>query len=566
MINSRPNIYFRFIIILLFTFILSLLFYRNYSLYPSVMGDEYINSIFSKNTNFKDMLIPSYVYFYFYKISYVCDSDYLNCARILNLLFFVFGIFFIYLLSIKFANRNTSKIIFILLLLSPFNVYTAYFIAESMFFCFIWLTFYLTFTLTINKYYYFFIGFLLSICSLIKPHAIFFIPVFVVYFYVLKKNISKTLLNCSYFILSFFFIKLIISILTDVEFSIFGEYYNKDTRRYIEITFSDLVLILKYSIINLFGIASFLLIVFSLPILILIQNSIIYFKKLKHDYFDSFSIFVLIIFTFITIIYSVFNGFSANYHMLEKLDESPFRINNRYYFFIFPLLLIIFLKEFSIMKKKKIKSKLIKIVSIIFILTLVYFSMNFYESYHLVDAPFYRGLTYNKNFFYLSVVFSILLIILYNYKKKESLRIYLFIFLPIIFIISSIPINKEILFYKTPTKSNQIGNYLNEYFKSKNNDSFLIINIDENKVEPLDKFKLIMSFDKKNIAITEIKSSLISEDNINKDLIHKYSKKKYWERNINTIKYNHNILIINKINELTIFYMESNTNLIKRIY
>ena len=192
--------------------------------------------------------------------------------------------------------------------------------------------------------------------------------------------------------------------------------------------------------------------------------------------------------------------------------------------------------------------------------------MNFYESYHLVDAPFYRGLTYNKNFFYLSVVFSILLIILYNYKKKESLRIYLFIFLPIIFIISSIPINKEILFYKTPTKSNQIGNYLNEYFKSKNNDSFLIINIDENKVEPLDKFKLIMSFDKKNIAITEIKSSLISEDNINKDLILKYSKKKYWERNINTIKYNHNILIINKINELTIFYMESNTSLIKRIY
>ena len=566
MINSRPNIYFRFIIILLFTFILSLLFYRNYSLYPSVMGDEYINSIFSKNTNFKDMLIPSYVYFYFYKISYVCGSDYLNCARILNLLFYVFGIFFTYLLSIKFANHNTSKIIFILLLLSPFNVYTAYFIAESMFFCFIWLTFYLTLTLTINKYYYFFIGFLLSICSLIKPHAIFFIPVFVVYFYVLKNNIYKFLLNCVCFILSFFFIKLIISILTDVEFCIFGEYYNKDTRRYIDITFSDLVLILKYSIINLFGIASFLLIVFSLPILILIQNSIIYFKKLKHDHFDSFSIFVSIIFIFITIIYSVFNGFSANYHMLEKLDESPFRINNRYYFFIFPLLLIIFLKEFSTMKKKKIKSKLIKIVSIIFILTLIYFSMNFYESYHLVDAPFYRGLTYNKNFFYLSVVFSILLIILYNYKKKESLRIYLFIFLPIIFIVSSIPINKEILFYKTPTKSNQIGNYLNEYFNSKDNDSFLIINIDENKDEPLDKFKLIMSFDKKNIAIIEIKNSLMSEDNINKDLILKHSKKKYWERNINTIKYNHNILIFNKINKLTIFYLERKTNLIKRIY
>ena len=63
MINNKFN----FLIFISSIFIISLLFYRNHSLYPSVMGDEYINNIFSKNINFKDMLIQVTYIFIFIK-------------------------------------------------------------------------------------------------------------------------------------------------------------------------------------------------------------------------------------------------------------------------------------------------------------------------------------------------------------------------------------------------------------------------------------------------------------------------------------------------------------------
>ena len=370
MINNT----FRFLIFISSIFIISLLFYRNHSLYPSVMGDEYINNIFSKNTNFKDMLIPSYLYFYFYKISYVCETGYLNCVRFFNIVFFICGVYVTYLLAIKFSNNNYSKIIFILLLISPYNIYTAYFLPESMFYFFISLTFYLTFYLKVNKYYYFIIGSFLGFCSLIKPHAVFFVPVFIIYFFIFNKNISKSLLNNSYLVFSFFSIKLILNIFLDVEFSIFGDYYNKDAKRYIDINFFELLKIFKFSIINFFGIISFLLIIFSLPILILIQNSIIYFKKLSHNKSDNFSIFVLVTFIFILINYSIFSAFSSNFHIQNIAWETPFRLNIRYYFYIFPLLLIIYINELTNVNTQQINKKLVNFLYLTFLFfLLIYF-------------------------------------------------------------------------------------------------------------------------------------------------------------------------------------------------
>ncbi len=498
MINKDLKYFLKSIIFFSSFIIISFLFYRNFSLFPSVMGDEYINSIYSKNTNIEDINLPSYLYFYFYKVSYFCGPDYLNCVRSLNIFVFVFGLYLTYLLAIKFSNKNFAKIFFILLLVSPYNIYTAYFMPESMFYLFIYLTFYLTFTLKINRRYYFITGFVLGLCSLIKPHAIFFIPVFFIYFSILNKSISKNLLNNAFFIFSFFFIKLMFSIVTDVEFSIFGSFYSHAVKTYTDITLIEFLRILKFSIINFFGIISFLLIIFCLPILILFENSMTYFQKKGNYKFESFSLFVLITFVCIITTYSIFSGFSANYHVEKNIAfENSFRLNNRYYFFIFPLLLIIFLNEITNTKKGKINTKLIKIFSLVSTIIIIYFVLNKYPSYHLIDAPLYRGLTYNNYFFYFITIFSLLLIFLYNNNKKISLKIYFFIFLPITIFFSSLPINKEILVYKNPTKSEKIGNYLKGYFNTELDDNFLIIKIDENKENVLDIFKILMAFEKK---------------------------------------------------------------------
>ena len=48
MINKNFKILFRSTIIFLSLLVIGFLLYRNFSLYPSVMGDEYVNYIFSK--------------------------------------------------------------------------------------------------------------------------------------------------------------------------------------------------------------------------------------------------------------------------------------------------------------------------------------------------------------------------------------------------------------------------------------------------------------------------------------------------------------------------------------
>ncbi len=568
MINKNLNLFLKFIFIFFSLVIINFLLYRNFSLYPSVMGDEYINNIFSKNTDFKDMLIPSYIYFYSYKVTYACGSDYLNCVRYLNILFFVFGIYFTYLLAKKFSNQNYSKILFILLLIGPYNIYTAYFMAESMYFCLIWFTFYLTFSLKINKGYYFIIGFILGLCSMVKPHAIFFIPVFVMYFSILSKSITKNLLNNALFIFSFFFIKFMLSIFANVEFSIFGNYYSHAVISYTDINLNEFLRIIKFSFINFYGIISFLLIIFCLPILITIQNFIIHIQKRKNYKLDDFSIFILFVLTFIIIVYSVFSGFSANFHFNKDIPfENSFRLNNRYYFFIFPLLLIFFLKEMTNTNKKNYNTKFFKIFSLIIILIIIHFGFNLYPSYHLADAPLYRGVTYNNYFFYFIIIFSITLIILYNYKYKISLKIYLFIFLPIIFILSSIPINKEILTYKKPDNSYIIGSHLKEYFKSEFNDNFLIIKISENKENELNIFKILMAFEVKNVAIIDMNDSKIDDDVVDKNLILKLSKNnKFWERTKDMQNFQHYLLVINKPKITKIIYSKANSEFIKKIY
>ena len=136
-----------------------------------------------------------------------------------------------------------------------------------------------------------------------------------------------------------------------------------------------------------------------------------------------------------------------------------------------------------------------------------------------------------------------------------------------IFIFSSLPINKELLFHKKPSKSAQIGEYLKEYFYSQIDDDFLIIKTDKNNDRSLDNFKLLMSFDKKNIAITEIDNFSILEDKIDKNLILSFSKNiKYWERKKDTNLFDHYIVIINKPRMTKILYLKANSKIIKNIY
>ena len=139
--------------------------------------------------------------------------------------------------------------------------------------------------------------------------------------------------------------------------------------------------------------------------------------------------------------------------------------------------------------------------------------------------------------------------------------------MPTIFLISSIPITKEILSYKKQDTSFKIGNHLKEYFKSELNDNFLIIKINKNRQYELNIYKILMGFEIKNVSTVEIIDSEINDRIIDKSFILKLSNNsKSWETKKNIQNFQHYIVIINKPEIQKIIYLKANSKLLREIY
>lgn len=550
---------FKIISLFLTLLILILILIRNNSLFPSVMGDEFIHILNSKSSEFNNIKIYSPLYYFLYKSTFICEDQFINCARYLNLLFFLSATFIFFLLCKKFSNKQISYYIFLILLLSPFNIYSAYFMPEMSYFFFVSLLFYNLLSLDLSKKNIFVLGVLCGLCSLVKPHAIFLLPGLIAYFFFLQK---ANLLNISILSIGFLILKIFLYIFFSIKFSFFGEYYSSDGFNYLNISLDQYIKIIKYMIINLFGIINFLLIVFAIPLILTFNNIYVYFK-IKNTTFK------LAFFTFITIfslifIFSFFVSISANFHEHIHLHESPFRLNNRYYYFVLPLLLVVLAHNLFDFKKIVFNQNVTICLSVIFSISIIIYSFNTYENFHLVDAPLYRGIIHNNFFYVFIILFVLIMIIFFNYKKLATIKIYTFLFLPILFIISSIPINKEILFYKNPSKSNLIGMELDNYFRNEDKKKYLIINFNEKYSEKLDEFKILTSFNKQYVGIISFENQNLDNINLSNNLIKVLSKKNpYWSYS-NNIDYDYIIIVLNKI-KFEIYYFDTKIEILKKI-
>jgi len=113
-----------------------LLIFRNLGLYPIVFPDEYTYSKFSRLIPFREAYIPNYLWFLVYRVTSICGDGFLGCGRLLNVVFFVSAAPFIYLIGKKITGEKTALLISVLSILGPINVYTAFFMPESLYFLF----------------------------------------------------------------------------------------------------------------------------------------------------------------------------------------------------------------------------------------------------------------------------------------------------------------------------------------------------------------------------------------------------------------------------------------------
>jgi phosphoglycerol transferase len=163
-------------LLLLIVFSVFYLIFRNLSSYPITMADEWLYSHFSVFEHGSKSIRNNHFFYLIYSYTSQCGSFFLQCGRVLNLVFYCIGIFVIFLLSRKYLPLNLSLLVAFISLIYPNNAYTIYFMPESMFFSFFWIFVYFLFNYDKQRFQLIILSVILALTFLIKPHILIITP------------------------------------------------------------------------------------------------------------------------------------------------------------------------------------------------------------------------------------------------------------------------------------------------------------------------------------------------------------------------------------------------------
>jgi phosphoglycerol transferase len=156
---------------------------RVWEVLPKIMGDELIYSRNARLTELADISVPNYLFALVFGNTNMCGYDFYYCAKGINFVFLAIFVAFVYLGARLVARPAASFWIAVLAMLGPISTYTSYFTPEMMFFAGAAALLYALFRLSSKSpwWAWLLIGVGLGLLALVKPHALFLVPPFVVY-------------------------------------------------------------------------------------------------------------------------------------------------------------------------------------------------------------------------------------------------------------------------------------------------------------------------------------------------------------------------------------------------
>ena len=444
--------------------IMLLLNFRNFGLYPIVFADEWLYSTYSRLLPMIDSPRPMYLFYWIYGSTKLCGDSFLTCARLINSIVFIAAFPFIYYVSRLYMGKKLAIYISICSLLLPINIYTAYFMPESLQFLLFWIFIYTLLNYSPSDYIYKAIGSGLSLglMSLVKPHALFLIPIVWLFFYLntnrneFRKTIYLILINLIVCLFTKMFLGYLFVGTQGLTF--FGSDYSGVAR---SIDLEELFFkILPLSLINLYGHIVSIIIIFGVPLTCIYSNLV--FKgsidsKIKDDSLVIFSKILLLLLVVLIGISSIFAGKAAGMGQYESIG----RLSLRYYDFTFPLLLILVAASYS---KYKNNNNL-NIISLTFILLIVYVSFDKMHGYlpNLVDSPVLRSYMANNIFFIALSLVALLSLLSAIFNRGFNYIIYIFVYIPLLIILTNSSIVLDVSNSMKPSLYDQSCQFANRY-------------------------------------------------------------------------------------------------------
>jgi phosphoglycerol transferase len=446
--------------------------FRNAGLYPVIFADEWFYNLFSRLVPFESSQRPSYIFYLLYKTSNVCGDGFLECVRLINTLFFVLALPFIYGIARRFVEPRYALLACAISAFSPYNSYTVYFMPESMYyFCFYALTFALVAGIPNKpKITAVLVGAILAIMSMVKPHAVLlFVGIGTAYFSEFFINRKLEYLR-SGALLALFSLAAFAVVRFPVGYALAGQsglhLLGNDYAGYAGAAtgMERLLSLLMPSMFNLFGNLLALALLFGVPIALAtgaaLPSRSQFDKREKRMWMLRF--YVASTLGSLVVITAIFIASSVDLGPYESIH----RLSMRHYDFLFPLLIL-----FGVIELAKGEEHLNKVQRwlLICVAGLVgYAVITGFRNYApgLADGPVLRGLTYNQIVFYIFGSICFINITLVLVKRRLGTWIFVALFLPLSTLTSFYYVNKELRVRLIPDAYDRGGKFAEEYLGS----------------------------------------------------------------------------------------------------
>lgn len=423
---------------ILFYFILSLLitvqFFHIAPIVPMI-ADEYYYNLYSRLLSIESSLIPNFLYLRVYALTSFCGEYFYTCSKFLNLIFYILSGIVVFKITNLYADKSKSFFICLLFLIGPLNSVTSYFMPESLYILFFTIIIYYILNNNLkNTIKFTIMGLLISILSLIKPHAIFLIfPIFLYYILIIK--IRNPIKNIIVLILTFLAFRYSLGFILAGRngLALFGTYYGSLVGNGYDLI--KVFNILKYGAYNFIGHLLSLLPLILFPLTIIILN-IKKWKSVNQVKFHFSALTILISLTLIGVT-SMFT--SQLFVMSGGIYDLYTRLNLRYYnFTLFLYYIILVIPEIDIVDiQKDCKKKwLVFSIMAIGLFLAVYMKIHSWKPDY-VDAPEFYSLYFNIYIYYFIIFVNLISLIIFLINYNFSLKLYLYLILPSLILYSS---------------------------------------------------------------------------------------------------------------------------------
>jgi phosphoglycerol transferase len=413
------------------------LLFRNLGLHPSVFSDEWSYSMSSRLMKLRSASTPLYFYYFVYRLTRHCGIEFLECARVLNALFFVAAAPLIYAVARKVASKPVAVLVALLSLFGPINTYTAYFLPEAMYFFVFWILtwFALSDGLRRPARYGAAAGFLLALLMLIKVNAIFLVPgvaVFIVYRYLRDNSpsgVRSAFTALGYMIFTAAVVRLCIGYLCagTAGLHVLGTKYGSlaasslGSSRFTRMTGATLGVLLGHAM----GLA----VLFGVPLAAMV--ALVFRRGDKSESDGGLQAIAAYSLALIVVLLIVVAYFTTSV-IGEGPYESLARLHMRYYNFLFPLFLIVVAGQVPIKggRRNPYVTGISVAVLVGFIIYALKSLLRLYSP-SIVDSPELYGVTAGKVVFVVVAILGILSMIVWAWDQRRGAQLFLFVFMPV---------------------------------------------------------------------------------------------------------------------------------------